>query len=212
MPCRAHKHWLPRFYAFDCFLGISPTALMRSLHPHRVGEQVTHPTWLFPPHHHSHVEPSPASSFPRRRESMPLIVRGNDGNRRQALRGNDGNRRQTLRGNNGNRRQALRGNDGNRRQALRGNDGNRRQARRKNDRVKALLPVQRVNTVLTARIKPIFLYFLRLLRSFCALCVLPPYPPPHSLPRSLCQPRFVACELLLHLGGCCAAQGVAGVE
>ena len=46
MPCRAHKHWLPRFYAFDCFLGISPTALMRSLHPHRVGEQVTHPTKL----------------------------------------------------------------------------------------------------------------------------------------------------------------------
>ncbi len=173
-----------------------------------------------PPLRHSRVEPSPPLRHSRAggnlclglKAALDSRLRGNDGNRRQALRGNDGNRRQALRGNNGNRRQALRGNDGNRRQALRGNDGNRRQARRKNDRVKALLPVQRVNTVLTARIKPIFLYFLRLLRSFCALCVLPPYPPPHSLPRSLCQPRFVACELLLHLGGCCAAQGVAGVE
>ena len=137
-------------------------------------------------------------------------LRGNDGNRRQALRGNDGNRRQALRGNNGNRRQALRGNDGNRRQALRGNDGNRRQARRKNDRVKALLPVQRVNTVLTARIKPIFLYFLRLLRNLCALCVLPPLPPapafpaPQLMPAALCGGRVaVALGWVLCRPGCC---------
>ena len=39
MGCKAHKHRLPRFYAFCCISGIFPTALMRSLRPCRVGDK-----------------------------------------------------------------------------------------------------------------------------------------------------------------------------
>ena len=85
MPCRAHKHWLPRFYAFCCFSGIFPTALMRSLRPCRVGDKS--PTLLgygLPSYLRQACRLLP--SFPRRRESIALSsaavdcrLRGNDG-------------------------------------------------------------------------------------------------------------------------------------
>ena len=84
MPCRAHKHWLPRFYAFCCFSGIFPTALMRSLRPCRVGDKS--PTLLgygLPSYLRQACRLLP--SFPRRRESIALSSAAVD----SRLRGND---------------------------------------------------------------------------------------------------------------------------